>query len=408
MARRHGLILSSIWDDADFTDLLGEGEQRLYAFLLSQPNLNHAGLLPLTLKRWARKAKGLTVDLLQQRLDVLEQRRFIVMDADTEELLIRSFIRNDGVYRMPRVMGAAVSGAQEISSHKLRRALLAEMPRIPLEELSDAAGPKGPSVRAQVQEHIEVLCRTIAVPLPNPSAAPSAWPEQASPNPSATPGDTPRQPFPKGSAGVADTPDTAPADTPGEPPAQPSTHVRAEAHARVAPALSPALSPPPSSSPPPPDPAVVQPSTPAEGGGGGEDPTEQAIEFLEQLPQPWTLGRVTAKAYAPNLIARAAERHWELDAALAAELTKDPGGIRSYREVLRSRIEDLAYRQRPALPLANQKPCATCGTTERRLADNGICPPCIKGDSGAQPRTLMPAGFRQAIRPDAAPSTEQE
>lgn len=405
MARGHGRILSSIWEDTDFTDLLDEGEQRTYQFLLSQPNLNHAGLLPLTLRRWARKARGLTVEVLQQRLDALEAARFIVMDPDTEELLIRSFIRNDAVWKMPRVMGAAVSGAQEISSHKLRRALVAEMPRIPLEELSDAPGPKGPSVRAQVQEHIEVLCRTIAVPLPSPSAAPAAWPEQASPNPSATLGGTPEQPFPKGSAGVADTPDGAP----GEPPAQPSTHVRAEAHARVAPAPALSPSPPPSSSPAAPAaPAAEQPATTAEGGGGGEDPTERAIEFLEQLPQPWTLGRVTAKAYAPNLITRAAERHWELDTALAAELTKDPGGIRSYREVLRSRIDDLAYRQRPALPHSNQKPCAVCGTTERRLADNGICPPCIKGQSGAEPRTLMPAGFRQAVRTEPATDPEQE
>ena len=59
MARGHGRILTSIWEDGDFLDL-DEREQRLYLFLISQPNLNHAGLLDLTLRRWSRKARGLT------------------------------------------------------------------------------------------------------------------------------------------------------------------------------------------------------------------------------------------------------------------------------------------------------------------------------------------------------------
>lgn len=119
MARGHGRILASIWEDEDFI-ALDEGEQRMYQFLLSQPNLNHAGLLPMTLRRWARKARGLTVGTLESRLDALEARRFTVMDTDTEELLIRSFVRNDGVWKQPKVMGAMVSGAQEILSRKLR------------------------------------------------------------------------------------------------------------------------------------------------------------------------------------------------------------------------------------------------------------------------------------------------
>jgi hypothetical protein len=115
MARGHGRILTSIWEDSDFLALT-EDQQRLYLFLISQPNLNHAGLLDLTLRRWARKAAGLTVAELKERIDSLAKARFIVVDEDTEELLIRSFVRNDGVWRMPKVMGSMVSGALEISS----------------------------------------------------------------------------------------------------------------------------------------------------------------------------------------------------------------------------------------------------------------------------------------------------
>jgi hypothetical protein len=183
MARGHGRILTPIWEDADFLALTQE-QQRLYLFLISQPNLNHAGLLPLTLRRWARKASDLTAAELEKHLLALAGARFIVLDEDTEELLIRSFVRNDGVWKQPKVMGAMVSGAMEISSPALRRALLDEMDRIPLDELSDeptkVRNVQGPSIRQQVADHIGTLRKAFGNPTPDPTrggyAPPSATP----------------------------------------------------------------------------------------------------------------------------------------------------------------------------------------------------------------------------------------
>jgi hypothetical protein len=223
MARGHGRILTSAWEDDDFLDL-DEREQRLYLFLISQPNLNHAGLLDLTLRRWARKARGLTVAELEKRIGRLEETNFVVVDDDTEELLIRSFVRNDGVWRMPKVMGAMVSGALEISSRKLQQALLAEMDRIPLQELSTEPtklrnGSTGPSIQEQVADHISTLRRAFGTLNPDPSEGGNATPSE-------TPSDTPSQPpaegGPKGSTrGRAPTsrahspaPAPAPAPTP--------------------------------------------------------------------------------------------------------------------------------------------------------------------------------------------------
>ncbi|MDG9701712.1 hypothetical protein [Streptomyces sp. DH37] len=219
MARGHGRILASIWEDEDFINL-EEAEQRLYLFFISQPNLNHAGLLDLTLRRWARKARGLTVAELEKRIATLEEARFVVVDDDTEELLIRSFVRNDGVWRMPRVMGAMVSGAMEISSKRLQRALLEEMDRIPLEELSDAPaklrnGTEGPSIRQQVADHIEALRRAFGNLTPDPSGRGSTTP---SGTPSETPSDTPAEggprPSTRGRAGASHARTPAPAPTP--------------------------------------------------------------------------------------------------------------------------------------------------------------------------------------------------
>lgn len=236
MARGHGRILTTIWEDTDFLKL-DEKEQRFYLFLISQPNLNHAGLLPLTLRRWSRKANGMTSADVEKRLQSLDEAGFIVVDEDTEELLIRSFVRNDGVWRMPKVMGAMVSGAMEISSRRLQQALLAEMDRIPLEELSNeptkTTRGEGPSIRAQVATHIEALRKAFGNHPTDPS-------RRGSGTPSATPSGTP-----------SDTPSEGDADGPPKP----STRARAGAsHARTpAPALSP----------------TPTPAPEEEGGGGG-------------------------------------------------------------------------------------------------------------------------------------------
>lgn len=243
MARGHGRILTSIWDDADFL-AMDEREQRLYLFLISQPNLNHAGLLDLTLRRWSRKARGLTSAELEKLLQALEAARFIVMDDETEELLIRSFVRNDGVWKQPKVMGAMVSGALEISSWRLRSALLAEVARIPLHELSDEPGARGASIRQQVTEHIATLRKAFGNPPTDPNGRGLATPSET---PSATPSET----LPEGGP-------------------EASTRGRAATHVHAAPAPAPA---------PAPHPSPVE-----EGGGGGIVRSEPSVAAGQQRP----------------------------------------------------------------------------------------------------------------------------
>ncbi|MFG3051815.1 hypothetical protein ACGFZP_12820 [Kitasatospora sp. NPDC048239] len=259
MARGHGRVLSSIWEDADFLSLDRE-QQGTYAFLISQPNLNHAGLLPLTLKRWARKARGLTPAGLEKTLAELDAARFVVVDDDTEELLIRSFIRNDGVWKQPKVMGAAVSGALEISSRRLRRALLEEMDRIPLDELSDDPGSRPLSIRQEVGQHIDTLRRAFREPLPNPPARAL-------------------KPVPDGDT---DPPSQAPAEPPSEGPGEGDRRGSTRAHAQTtrtqaSRALSPAPTPVPYPSHVPPTAGAVAPHDPI---------TAQTLvaEWLDHVP----------------------------------------------------------------------------------------------------------------------------
>jgi hypothetical protein len=136
MPRSHGRILSAIWNDGDFL-ALEAGPQRLYLFLLSQPDLSHAGLVPMRVRRWAKKVALGTVASITADLGDLEGARFVVSDEDTEEVLIRTFVRNDGVYKQPKVMMRLREDARQIESAKLRCAFRGELDRLPLDELSE-------------------------------------------------------------------------------------------------------------------------------------------------------------------------------------------------------------------------------------------------------------------------------
>lgn len=129
MARSEARLLNEIWKDDDFLTL-PVGPQRAYMFLLSQDDLAHDGVIALRLKRWAGKAAGLTPGDFERDLEALEAARFLVIDWDTEEVLIRSLIRRDKVYRQPNVMRAAIDHVPLIESPAIVRALTTEVARI--------------------------------------------------------------------------------------------------------------------------------------------------------------------------------------------------------------------------------------------------------------------------------------
>src|SRR5690606_15167353 len=87
------------------------------------------------MKRWAKKLKY-KPEQLEKVLANLENARFVVVDEDEEELLVRSFLRNDEVYKQPKVLLAASRQLNEISSAKLRDEVAGEIQRILREGLA--------------------------------------------------------------------------------------------------------------------------------------------------------------------------------------------------------------------------------------------------------------------------------
>lgn len=138
MARNHARILTRIWRDPEFRALTTEA-QHAYFTALSYPELSYVGVMDYMPKRLAAMSSGNTERRMTSALGRLAAARFVLIDTGTDELLIRSFVRNDGV--MERVnMGKAVARAfDKIISLDLREALKDELARL----LRDAPGLKG-------------------------------------------------------------------------------------------------------------------------------------------------------------------------------------------------------------------------------------------------------------------------
>jgi hypothetical protein len=102
--------------------------------LISQESINMAGVLPKQLRRWAGCVDGWTPEGVQSALDRLTERRYTLVDEDTEEVLVRSLIRNDEAYKTPGMLKSILKSAEHTQAPELRTALAVELGRLdPLE-----------------------------------------------------------------------------------------------------------------------------------------------------------------------------------------------------------------------------------------------------------------------------------
>lgn len=126
MARSFARLATSIWVDDDFRQRSPEA-QRVYMLAFSQPTIALTGVVPYTPRRWARMANGTTTTDIEQAIAELVEHRYVIVDDDTEELLVRSFTRHDGVIRSPKTLVPMTTEYEAIESPALRQAFQAEL-----------------------------------------------------------------------------------------------------------------------------------------------------------------------------------------------------------------------------------------------------------------------------------------
>lgn len=129
MAREYGRIWISAWKDFEFTHLAA-AEQWLYFALISQPGLSTCGVQSHAPSRWATLAADMTPRKIERSVARLEAARLVVVDRDTDELLIRSHLRYDKPLRTANVAKAVARTWEQVASPELQKVILVELARL--------------------------------------------------------------------------------------------------------------------------------------------------------------------------------------------------------------------------------------------------------------------------------------
>lgn len=209
--RNYAQLNISVWNDDDFRALSPQA-QHLYFLLLSHPTLSYCGVGDWRPARLARMATGWTTKQVEEAGAELVKSLFVLIDEDTEEFLVRTFVKNDPLMRqrnlgvsMARAFSLVASeGIRGVIVHELRRLEKAcpELKGFDSDEvqtvlikpsIDPSVYPCGdPSVKGSIDPYVDPSIDPYVDPSvkgqPNPSIDPSVHP---SVDPSPTPAPTP-------------------------------------------------------------------------------------------------------------------------------------------------------------------------------------------------------------------------
>lgn len=129
MAREFSKFNLAIWQDDDWR-AVPPPAQHLYMVLWAHPGLTYAGVVDWRPGRIAALAGGWTADEVRAAADCLEARLFIVTDEDTEECLIRSWARFDGLMKQPRMAVSFANAYAETASSEIRGVIIHELNKL--------------------------------------------------------------------------------------------------------------------------------------------------------------------------------------------------------------------------------------------------------------------------------------
>jgi hypothetical protein len=146
----------SIWDDQSFRSLTRDA-QWLYFLLLSQPQLNQAGMIPTLPQRWTRFTTGVTAEENEKALAELESAGWTCTDWGDWDTFVSGYFEAEQIARQPRRLIGATTAINEAHSPRLRAIASAELSAL----IAVAPEPQPPrGMRAAVLERDDYQCRT--------------------------------------------------------------------------------------------------------------------------------------------------------------------------------------------------------------------------------------------------------
>lgn len=129
MARDRANINTGIWTDDTFIDI-SRDEQWLYFLLMTDPKLSYAGVTDWRPGRIAQRSSNTSKADIEQIGAGLQAGRYILIDEETEEVMIRSFLRHDGLLKQPRLGVSMANAYGAIASKNIRKVVTHELKRL--------------------------------------------------------------------------------------------------------------------------------------------------------------------------------------------------------------------------------------------------------------------------------------
>jgi hypothetical protein len=129
MARDRANIATNIWTDQDWRNL-PTAQQHLYLLLTSHPTLSYSGVADWREARLAAMTADATPESVRAAAEGLQAERFVFIDDETEEILIRSFLRHDGLLKQPKLSISMVNAYGAIASARVREVVTFELQKL--------------------------------------------------------------------------------------------------------------------------------------------------------------------------------------------------------------------------------------------------------------------------------------
>ena len=129
MARDHARIQCAIWDDGDWCALT-VAAQHTYKMLASQKWLSYCGVMTYTPATLAELSADNTEAKVRRAVKALEAERYVLVDQRTHELLVRTYVRHDGVLDRVNMGKATAAALDRVMSERLREAVVIELAKV--------------------------------------------------------------------------------------------------------------------------------------------------------------------------------------------------------------------------------------------------------------------------------------
>lgn len=171
MARDHTRVNLDIWGDDEFRELPVDS-QNLYWTLWTSPGRSYCGSHEWRPGKLSQSAGDWTVRRLEAAAAVASERLFLIIDEATEECLLRSWIKHDGLWRTPNMAVSMAMARAEVASKILRGVIVHEVKKLVAAEPTLGGWKRDEVVKMLTQKAIDPTELEPFNPSPNPGGNP--------------------------------------------------------------------------------------------------------------------------------------------------------------------------------------------------------------------------------------------